>query len=925
MIVLAFLVLLTLPNVARGATYYISPTGSNSNNGQTSATPWLTFTYAWANTSCGDVLLLLDGTYGDGTSTGKIDLNGRVCAQGNEFTIQAFNRRQAKIFDNGTGYAVRLRLSAYIAIDGLYARSTDNEYRAADDAELGELFFVQGTHHLTLRNNIAVNPNRHGNNSVYSIGYHSSGGTITKSTDILLEDNEAYIFHRHCVTGGSVERMVVRRQYCNPRGGRIAGGITGGTIGYGDAVFSCYPCKDAVLENSIADGTTHGTFLNEVNASYAQSVAASNVKLLGNICYRCLNGNGVYINSRNTTGINNTPQNITVRDNAFVDFRSGSAGIRISDCAGTDGCIVDHNTIMGNGAISGARGISTDDPASTGVSAASNKVTITNTLVTNLPGIGFSVSGFGTWSGDELISNGNTTAFSPTPPANWTNTSTAAHLMGACKLWVPTGALGKGAGTGGSDIGATILYRYVDGVLTTTPLWDPITGAFPYGAADPDGVNRVAGQSLFDFHQRVLDLVNCPFPAGYGSGGGGTPSTVVRGTQASSDTSTTATPLTWNHTISASQDRLLVCVGLWHSGFNVGSVSSIDVSGQAMSLVKRQATAPDAYRAVEMWELANPTAGLRTITATLTGNISGALGRSTEFDGTSALNTAVSASTSGAQTSLSVTAPTNTNERVEDCTVSSKSVTYTHGADQTGDPDLDHSTQSLKLATGTQNGSDSGVMSNATGGTVLQAKVAVSLIPGTPDPPSGATLTQTDVLLLYPLGSEAGAPPLRSWLTDANAKNLASPVAYNATLRMRAKITGGVAATSPFGAALYCRKNAEAYSRVMVALGSHVLRFYGAGSEVTNPQVPAHLTPTSNRLCSANCKPGAILRADDIFTVSALNPGESVELDAVVKLEAPGDTTSIDCRFQKDNGDVFNTYTNVMHVDVGASAAGMGH
>ena len=91
--------------------------------------------------------------------------------------------------------------------------------------------------------------------------------------------------------------------------------------------------------------------------------------------------------------------------------------------------------------------------------------------------------------------------------------------MGTCKVWVPDGASGKGKGIGGSDIGATILYRYVNGVLTTVPLWDPRTGEFPYGAEDADGTNRVPGESLFDIHKRLnVNTGGCSFPKNYGDG-----------------------------------------------------------------------------------------------------------------------------------------------------------------------------------------------------------------------------------------------------------------------------------------------------------------------------------------------------------------------------------------------------------------------
>lgn len=61
----------------------------------------------------------------------------------------------------------------------------------------------------------------------------------------------------------------------------------------------------------------------------------------------------------------------------------------------------------------------------------------------------------------------------------------------------------KGAGTGGADIGANIVFRYDDGgTLGATRLWDPATGAFPCGAT-VSGINDRAGASCFDVHQRL--------------------------------------------------------------------------------------------------------------------------------------------------------------------------------------------------------------------------------------------------------------------------------------------------------------------------------------------------------------------------------------------------------------------------------------
>ena len=70
---------------------------------------------------------------------------------------------------------------------------------------------------------------------------------------------------------------------------------------------------------------------------------------------------------------------------------------------------------------------------------------------------------------------------------------------------------------GVGDIGANILYRYQDGVLTGVPLWDTGTGRFPCGV-QVDGVNNIAGSSCFDVHTRlhVKEVPGCPFPTSYG-------------------------------------------------------------------------------------------------------------------------------------------------------------------------------------------------------------------------------------------------------------------------------------------------------------------------------------------------------------------------------------------------------------------------
>jgi len=70
----------------------------------------------------------------------------------------------------------------------------------------------------------------------------------------------------------------------------------------------------------------------------------------------------------------------------------------------------------------------------------------------------------------------------------------------------------KGAGKNGADIGANIIYRYEDGILTDQKLWDQTTGQFPCGAT-VSGMNDIVGSSCFDVNQRLNVGVNgCPIP-----------------------------------------------------------------------------------------------------------------------------------------------------------------------------------------------------------------------------------------------------------------------------------------------------------------------------------------------------------------------------------------------------------------------------
>lgn len=551
MIARVFLLILSMVSPVGATNYFIDPQGNNANNGTSDATPWKTFAYAInpARASCGDHLILAPGEYSVASGTGLLNIgtttpgSGLICTLGNELTIEAQDPRKAKILDpTGLTTPIHIQYSAYINIDGLYLRNANN---SSQTSNLGMWARFFQSNHINFINSSAYQVNKYPN---------TPGISIFQSQDIVVQDFEGYEFHRHCITAWQSARIRVTRAYCNPLGGKIPGGYSDGgqPLGSGDAVLSMYPCDTCIVENSIADGgNSTGMFMSEHNASFGGSVIQRDSKVLGTICYKCNAGSGVIPNSRpGSADLNHSPQNILIEDFAHIDSSSRQPVVKCQDCATSNGGVniinrVTSFNIPNNTTDNDQQGITFND-SSLGVAAALNAGTVTNSIVSGVSGTAFKRSGtYPLVTGNELIAPAGTngTNFSPSGGGVFTNQSTVAAGYGTCKgLWVPDGAPGKGAGTNGGDIGANILYRIVNGAQTTTPLWDVDTGEFPHGAEDADGINRIAGQSLFDIHLRlnVGPSGTCPFPAGYteSGGGGGDPSTVILGTTAVSGSGT---------------------------------------------------------------------------------------------------------------------------------------------------------------------------------------------------------------------------------------------------------------------------------------------------------------------------------------------------------------------------------------------------
>ncbi|HHL40169.1 MAG TPA: hypothetical protein ENJ37_06655, partial [Deltaproteobacteria bacterium] len=118
-------ILLAAPYTAAAATYYVSPNGSDSNDGLSTKTPWGTLVHATKKMSGGDTLILMDGIYTSNCkdySNCENQLIPPSGSPGNYTVIKAQNDWKAVIDGSGFPlwrYPIHIKNGSYIQIEGL--------------------------------------------------------------------------------------------------------------------------------------------------------------------------------------------------------------------------------------------------------------------------------------------------------------------------------------------------------------------------------------------------------------------------------------------------------------------------------------------------------------------------------------------------------------------------------------------------------------------------------------------------------------------------------------------------------------------------------------------------------------------------------------------------------------------------------------
>lgn len=493
------LVLLPLP--AWATTYYIapnnvSPAGSDANNGTAATTPKLTWSAALALLGQGDTLQLANGTYNASTGTGFPTINCATTHPNgtamNPITVTAENERMPVLKQDGSGNALKITSCAYWVFHGLRVESADKFGVTVENSNI----YALTSNHLTFTRMLVYDNNRVNNSHLLH---------FDDTTDSLIEESEFYKFHRHAIIFWDLStNNTVRRVYCNSRGEADLPGSGPGNDGVTPFRSTYSPTGDLCVTNYAGSANTIENVISEGNQG-VMDIQARNAntghRLLGSISLN--DGYGVIFGARgSTTAL--MPTNASIVDSVvlnavFWPFFRGNKNTSIANMTVID---------SGSGIVfdfeSGVPGDGVYDVETENVLVVNNDNYGINTVnqdayLHNYPnafgnGVNFSVSG----------STGSTT-----------NSSQINPVLGTCRAWVPDDSPMKAAGLGGADIGANILYRYEDGALTETALWNTSTGEFPHGAIIT-GINDTASTSVYNVHERLnINYNGCAFPSGF--------------------------------------------------------------------------------------------------------------------------------------------------------------------------------------------------------------------------------------------------------------------------------------------------------------------------------------------------------------------------------------------------------------------------
>ncbi len=440
--------------------YYVDPVdGNNGDHGLTQGNAWATFAYAHGGGNptplvAGDTLYLMDGTFYE---TLDIDTSG---TNGSPISYKALNDGQPIIDGQDSRRAIDITgtnpapIIEWIVVEGIVAQNSNNT-----------VVRIRWANNIIFRRVSAYNARDSGN-------YH--GFQVSRSTNVLLEDCASSGTGRTHFQAYESTDVTFRRCWgmwqehhdiSDPSGNVLYLYGTGSSI-----MENCYSSRDpastdndkttgfGMIVNSWNDGTAsnnkmYGCISHNNNNHFGLQTHSGYLNLLDNEFIH-----NVFINTRGgfqyRAGDNILIEYLTVVDaadltNFGIDpFNDNSAD---PECDWRmDGVVRNSNFLRGDKGLNETTESVTLDPLLSCDPLTTN-VDFTHEY-NNYYGI-IDPQDFGSGTGETNID----------PEYNIAKYGDGAYLIQPSVL--------DGLGESGGNIGAEVLYRYVDSVLTSDPLW----------------------------------------------------------------------------------------------------------------------------------------------------------------------------------------------------------------------------------------------------------------------------------------------------------------------------------------------------------------------------------------------------------------------------------------------------------------------
>ena len=429
-------------SVAQPATYYISPSGDNGNGGTSCVDAYKTFSYAQDSTRfwCGDILRLCDGTYNSDEGGISVEMS---CTSGNEATFTADNDGGAVVdgdyartpfVDNGNDY---------IIVEGIYFK--ESRYSTVN---------INGDNNIFRRVTASDVYNPEDNYHVW----------IITGDDVLLEDCAGWGNGRNILLPLNCRRPTVRRfwaQYDDKQSS------------HGPRISQIYDTSGALYENYIATWDQDGEAPRDGVGIWDydnMAIDGDNIRIIGSVTYDILKS----VASNWNAGFGIGCAYNSVHSGEFKNNVTINTGRGIAFC-----CDPDH-TIKNNTIVDAIYGITYNEMYCSRGGVDSGATITNNVIIDSTYGIVLgnrddtcNGSLRGTISHSYNNYYNNTSNYDGTSAQTGDETfnpvyDTATYGYGA--YLIQPSAL-DGEGISGENMGAEVLYRYEDEVLTDVPLW----------------------------------------------------------------------------------------------------------------------------------------------------------------------------------------------------------------------------------------------------------------------------------------------------------------------------------------------------------------------------------------------------------------------------------------------------------------------